>query len=257
MLGEIDGVYRQMTHKLITIGPSHYCEKVKWAFKLAGIDYVEDAHAPIFHLPYVKLAGGTRTVPVLKTPTEVIGDSTEILAWIQAKPDARWIPYPDKNSAKIRELEDEFDEIVGPHVRRVAYWHLLPNKALALRAIGGDSPNWETKTIDMLYDQCVKFMFKSMNIHADSVIRSNAKIMEVFDRVGQRLRDGRTFLMNDSLTAADITFASLAAPMLLPEKYGWTLPSIDEVPAGFRAEVDRYRATAAGEFALRIYATHR
>ncbi len=246
-----------MTNRLITIGISHYCEKARWALELAGIDFTEDAHAPVFHMPYVKLAGGKRSVPVLKTSNELLQDSSDILAWIQAKSDTRWSPYPEKNSAKIRELEDEFDEIVGPHVRRVAYWHLLPDKALALRSIGGQNPDWEAKTIDLFYAQASKFMMKSMNIHADSVIRSNAKILEVFERVGQRLSDGRTFLMNDTLTAADITFAALAAPVVLPQKYGWTLPVIEDVSAGFRAEVERYRAHPAGQFALRIYDDHR
>lgn len=246
-----------MTTKLITIGISHYCEKVRWALKLAGIDYIEDAHAPFFHIPYVKMAGGKRSVPVLKTTTDVIDDSTAILAWIQANPNARWNPYPEKNCAKIQELEDEFDDIIGPHVRRVAYWHLLPNQALALQTIGGKDPDIEIKTLGLFYDHVAKFMNKSMNIHADSVVRSNAKIMEAFERVAQRLSDGRKFLMNDSLTAADITFAALAAPLVLPEKYGWTLPNIDEIPGGFRAEVERYRDTAAGEFVLRIYETHR
>lgn len=246
-----------MTLKLVSIGPSHYVEKIRWALKLAGYSYEEDAHAPIFHVPYVKLAGGNRTVPVLKTPQGVWSDSTDILVWIDSRPESKWKPYPGPTAAKIRELEDEFDESLGPHTRRVGYFHLLPHKALAIKTMCGENPNWEGKTIELFYDQCAAMMRKTMRIDAEGAARSTQKINEVFDRAAQRLSDGRPYLMGEQLTAADITLASLGAPVILPPQYGWSMPSIDEAPTEFRAEIDRYRAHPAGQFILRLYENSR
>lgn len=242
---------------LISIGPSHYVEKVRWALKLAGFPYTEDPHAPVFHLPYVLLAGGKRTVPVLKTPQGTLSDSTDILKWIDKHPDAKWHPYPEPHSAKIQELEDEFDESLGPHTRRVGYFHLLPDKGLALKAIGGPNPNFETKTIDALYEHVAKMMRKSMRIDAEGAARSTKKIEEVFGRVNQRLSDGRPYLLGEQLSGADITLAALGAPMVLPPKYGWTLPTLEEAPPAFRAEVERYREMPAGQYILNLYEKHR
>ena len=49
--------------RLITIGPSHYCEKARWALERAGIEYVEHAHAPILHYAATLVLRGQRTTP--------------------------------------------------------------------------------------------------------------------------------------------------------------------------------------------------
>lgn len=246
-----------MTLKMTSIGPSHYCEKARWALDLAGFSYTDDPHAPFFHVPYVKLAGGKSSTPILKTPNGVLTDSTDILQWIQDQQASKWRPYPEDNNAKIRELEDEFDEVLGPHTRRLAYHHLLPNRELALQTIGGKNPNFEIKVINALYDQCVNVMRKGMRIDDEGAARSIVKVDEVFERVAQRISDGREYLMNDTLTAADVTFAALAAPLLLPEKYSWPLPTVENAPASYRDLVSKLRAHPAGQFAMRIYEQHR
>ena len=45
-------------YRLITIPPSHYCEKARWALDYAGISYREEGHPPLLHRLPVKLAGG-------------------------------------------------------------------------------------------------------------------------------------------------------------------------------------------------------
>ena len=68
-----------MTLRLITMGFSHYCEKARWALDRAKLDYVEESHAPLLHLPTARRFGG-RTVPLLvDTDTkQTFTDSTEI-----------------------------------------------------------------------------------------------------------------------------------------------------------------------------------
>ena len=78
-----------MPHRLIVIAPSHYSEKAAWALDLAKLPYVREVHAPLAHIAAVKKAGGQRSTPTLVVEGEVkrvIGDSTDILRWIQTEP---------------------------------------------------------------------------------------------------------------------------------------------------------------------------
>ena len=72
-----------------------------------------------------------------------------------------------------------------------------------------------------------------------------------------RNADYRRFLLGDGFTAADLTFAALAAPMLLPSGYGSPLPPPDAMPPVMAQEVYRLRAHPAGQFADRLYAEER
>ena len=83
--------------------------------------------------------------------------------------------------------------------------------------------------------------------------RSFAKVNAVFDDVGAALADGRRYLAGDRFTAADLAFASLAAPALLPDGYAKWIGGLDEMPPAMRAQVEAWRATPAGQFGVRLY----
>jgi glutathione S-transferase len=100
-------------------------------------------------------------------------------------------------------------------------------------------------------------MRRGMRINRSSAERSLARVREVFETVANVLEDGRTYLVGDGFTAADLSFAALAAPVLLPSGYGSSLPEPQQLPEEFRVIVDSMRATAAGGFALRLYEDHR
>ena len=71
--------------RLITIPISHYCEKARWALERAGIPYREERHVQGVHQFFARRAGGKLTVPVLVTPAGAIGESAEILDWVDRR----------------------------------------------------------------------------------------------------------------------------------------------------------------------------
>ena len=79
----------------------------------------------------------------------------------------------------------------------------------------------------------------------------------VFQEVEDRLTQGRRFLVGERFTAADLTFAALAAPMVLPAQCRAVHPTLEEAPSQLREEVVRLRDTVAGRFALRLFAEER
>ena len=246
-------------YRLITIPPSHYCEKARWALDRAGVDYTEDRYPPLLHYPACRRAGGGRTTPVLVTDVGVFADSTDILEFIDSRHADGWRPYPTDSvqRAGVTELEELFDNRLGPHSRRLAYFHLLPNRELLCTSVLAGVRRRDRTIFLALLPLMRALMRRGMSIDAASAGRSLERVREVFHTVGQRLVSGRRYLVGDRFTAADLSFAALAAPLLLPRNYGVPLPTLAELPAELLPLVDELRSSPAGEFGLRIYRDHR
>lgn len=245
------------TPRLVTITFSHYCEKARWALQRAGVAFVEDGHLPLFHFPAVRRAGAPRTVPALVTADGVLGDSTDILRWIDARaPEDRRL-YPEPVAAEALALEERFDADLGPATRRWAYGFLLREPALIRELCESGAPAWERRALPWIFPLARVLMRKGMRIDDAGVERSRRKIEEVFADVDARLADGRRYLTGERLTAADITFAALAAPAVGPAEYAVPFPAIERYPAAIQAEIAAWRARPAGAFALRLYAEDR
>lgn len=243
---------------LVTITFSHFCEKVRWALDLAKIDYRESGHLPIFHVLAVRRHGGWRSVPALVTDEGVINDSTNILGWIDKQtPHVHLYGRSSDDRREIERFEDLCDEQLGPHTRRWAYFYLLPMRDLTLRMTEEGAPPLEHAALRVVFPLARKMMRQTMKIDAKGAERSRKKIEEVFAEVEKRLSDGRKYLVGDGLSAADITFASLAAVVLLPEQYGAKLPDLEDLPEEAQVHIRAWREHPAGQFALRLFKEHR
>lgn len=241
--------------RLITIAISHYCEKARWALERGGLAYREEPHAPMLHLRHSKGAGGGDSVPVLCTGSEVLADSTDILRWVDGRTNLGLYPTPE-----ALELEEFFDETLGPHVRRLAYRYVLEDGPLTRRVLTTGVSRGERWAYRALQPGITFCMRRLMNITPASAERSHAKVVEAFDRADALLADGRRFLTGDRFTAADLTFASLGAPVVGPESYGPQgigLPGPSELPGAFQAVVRPLRERPAGRLIARLYADER
>jgi len=243
------------TYRLVSIPASHYCEKARWALDRLDVPYREEGHPPVLHWRAARSAGGGRTVPILVTDLGVMPDSTEILQFLDARHAGDWRPYPldEAQKTEVEELEELFDSRLGPHTRRVVYFYLLQYKHHFLQSILAGVGKGE-RTVFKLSLPVMKFLLrKGMKITPSSAERSMEKVREVFATVDDRLADGRKFLVGDTFSAADLTFAALAAPVLLPREYGSVLPPLTELPDDLLAVVEEFRSAPAGQFGLRIY----
>lgn len=242
-----------MTARLITIPFSHYCEKARWALDRAGLAYAEDGHLPLFHYLATARARAGRTVPVLVAGDQVFADSTDIVAFADDHRPGSLLPH---DRAAALALEDDFDRQLGPATRRWAYFYLLPQRE-AIASMGSAVPGWELAALRVTRPLALGFLRRGLKIDREGVERSRTKIEDTFARVAEMLRDGRRYLAADRFTVADLTFASLAWPVLLPPEHPIGMPGLELFPPEARGQIDRWRSSPAGKHALRMYVEHR
>lgn len=245
---------------LITIPISHYCEKARWALDRAGLPFREERHLQIFHLWPAYRAGGGDSVPVLVTPTEVISDSTDIMHWVDARtPVSRRLFLSGERTGKqVEELESQLDAGLGVAGRLWMYTYMLGEIPLIIRYSEKHGIPWhQLKALPFAFPLIKKGVERALGAGPSSRSESKAEVDRTFAQIASRLSDGRPYLTSDRFTAADLTFAALAASVLIPADYGVALPALEELPDAMRKQVLFWREHPAGKFAQRMYRQHR
>ncbi|MFI4991652.1 MAG: glutathione S-transferase family protein [Solirubrobacterales bacterium] len=242
--------------RLITIPISHYCEKARWSLARAGIAYREERHVQGIHRLVARRAGGGVTVPVLVTPEGAIGESHEILEWVDERtpPEQRLFPTEEQARSEVEVLCRRFDAELGPKGRRLMYAHLLRDRPLALRFNNEGVPRWEERTIRYGWPAIELVIRRVLDITPGIEVDDEAAVWREFDFVAERLADGRPYLCGERFTAADLTFASLSAAVVVPPVYGVTLPQPQEMRPETAAMIERAREHPAGAYALSLFA---
>ncbi len=114
-------------------------------------------------------------------------------------------------------------------------------------------PAWERRALEVAYPLLARAIDRYLDVTPAAAARSEAEVRAIFDAVGKRLDDGRPYLCGERFSAADLTFAALAAAVLMPPEYGVPLPQPDELPAPIAAVVRELRAHPAGAHALAMF----
>jgi glutathione S-transferase len=245
--------------RLLTIPISHFCEKARWALERAGLDYVEERHVQGVHLIRARRAGGGSTVPVLVTDEGVYPESEEILRYADERidPEQRLFPADAKLRDDVVTLCRELDVGLGPDGRRLMYAHMLKLKRPMLRVNNQGVPAWEARMLSALWPVMTRFGRRELGIGPDTIEAEKENVRRAFDAIAERLADGRPHLCGERFTAADLTFACLAAAVLVPPEYGVRLPQPDELPEHIARDIRSMREHPAGAYALELFRTER
>lgn len=224
---------------------SHYSEKVRWALEHKGIDHRRRSPLPGSHIPiaFALTRGSQVTLPVLTVEGRAIGDSTEIIAALEARyPDPPLYPIDAEERARAIELEEWFDENLGPHARLLPFYELTqePELFAEVAAASVPGPLGKAKPVVGAYARA----YTSIRWNADSsedAERARAGIIAAFGKLEAELEKGDgEFLVGESLSVADVTAASLFYPLVVPPE-GPLDPSLPRPPA-----LERFRESLSG-----------
>lgn len=226
---------------------SHYSEKVRWALEYKGIDHVRRTPLPGTHIPIALFLtrGAQPTFPVLQMDGRTIGDSTAIIAALDAKYFDRPL-YPSKPDERLRalELEEWFDENLGPHARLLPFHDLIeePDLFAEVAVESVPAPLAKAKPLVGAYARAYTSLRWGANDDEDAE-RAREGIVAALDKLEDELARGDgEFLVGRSLSVADITAASLFYPLVVPPE-GPLSPDLPRPPAfdRFRSELSDRR----------------
>jgi glutathione S-transferase len=244
--------------RLITFGISHYCEKVRWALDQTGFSYIEERHLPPLHWLKTRPLGGS-SVPVLVTEVEVLKDSADILRHLDsiAPPHLKLYPESSVLRREVEDLEAQFNRKLGVATRQWGYFYVLQNRGLIKQLWCKGVPTWEKLLFPMTFSSTRRVVYTNYNVNYESAITAYQRTQQIFQAVSDRLADGRKYLVGERFSAADLTFASLSAPGVVPPEYGGVLPELKQLPDEMVKQIQTLRDTVAGQYALRLYQQER
>jgi glutathione S-transferase len=236
---------------------SHYNEKVRWALDYKRIPHARRSMLPGFHRLMARYLAGVDTSPVLQLNGRAVGDSSAILQVIEERwPDPALIPADPRQRQRALEIEDWFDEELGPHIRRAVYQELLPYPEVVIPLFTDGASGVSTAILRRSFPVLRIGMRQVMNIHAEPAARSRAKCIEALDRLERELADG-DYLVGDSFTIADLTVASLFYPLALPPEFPYRSPTWEELPEGAREFLGEMRDRPGAHWVGEMYRRHR
>jgi glutathione S-transferase len=241
-----------MAPTLVTIPISHYCEKARWALDRAGVEYVEKRHLPGLHRAAVRHAGGGLTAPLMVLDDgSVIPESSEIVAWAAARgADVRFC-------AESCALAADYDERLGPATRLWVYHRMFDHPDLVAQPMTDGVPGWQRTVYRRGYPALAFAIAQVLTINDETAVEAEKAFRAVYEEVDALLSDGRPYLAGDAFSIADLTFASLSAPLIGPPNYGVTLPAVADLPPGMIPVVEEHRESRAGQHALKMFEQER
>ena len=236
---------------------SHYVEKVRWALDYKRVPTsAARCSRGCTAVKAKRLTGDTSTRRC--SPSTGARSATRLESSPRSRSagrSRRCIPRIEAQRRRALELEEFFDEELGPHIRRAFYHELLPHRSCWCRCSptagrarrgpcsGPDSPAcvWPCGEIG----------------HQRRVGRaSRAKMVAAMDRLEREISTSG-YLVGDSFTVADLTAAALFYAVARPPEFPYPMVADDDLPDSWREFLDSLAQRPGGQWVAEIYRRHR
>jgi glutathione S-transferase len=241
------------------ISISHYNEKARWALDHKRVPHRRRAVPGGFHMPMaVALTGGAGfTFPILVLDGEAISDSTAIIGALEARwPEPALYPEDPSERRRALDLEDYFDEELGPAIRLVG-WHEMTRDPERLSGLMDQFLPPAMRGKQSARDASARFAaaFTALRYGVKSeeaAERSRQQVVVALDRLEAEL-DGNEYLVGDRFTVADLTAAALFYPLVLPPEG----PDLGDPPEAFQRFREPLEDRPGYRWVAEIYRSHR
>ncbi|HEY4336074.1 MAG TPA: cytochrome P450 [Puia sp.] len=248
--------YDKKTPTLVCSSTGGSDEIVRWVLDRQDILYQHKMQSPPFcESAANRLVGGTGpdNLPVLIRTDALLYGTDSIVDYIEGRslPSNRLIPADPAKKSEVMVLYNLFRHELEGKVTRYVYTQLLPEPSLArglftqgMSVTGKWRYRWGYGSIRKTLYRSTGGMGNGEDLHG---------INDILDRVDSLLKDGRKYLAGAVCSLADIAFAAIAAPLVLPEEFGGAICRINQVPAAWRTNIIGWRDRPSGQFILRLY----
>jgi glutathione S-transferase len=234
---------------------SHFNEKARWALDFKGVPHVRRSLLPGAHVLRIRRMTGQTAVPVLQMNGHVVHDSTRIIAALEeAHPDPPLYPRDEAERRRALDLEDFFDEELGPHIRLAAFYQLLAHPDLVVAMFSQESGFAARAAFRLAFPLLRIGLRKAMRIDAERAELGIRKTVAALDRIEAEVGPSG-YLVGDRFTVADLTGAALLSPLVAPPEFPYPLPKPAPPPmTEFR---DSVAGRGAFQWVLEMYRRHR
>lgn len=203
---------------------SHYNEKARWALDYKGITHRRRTLAPGLHPIATRRLAGTQTTPILELDGEVLTDSTEIIAALEARsPEPALYPAGEPERERALALEEHFDTELGPYIRGAVFAAVLPDARASAAAfsqgLGPGKRAIHRATLRLARPAIRRAVIDSYG--GPDTCRE--KTLAALDRLEAELGD-RKYLVGDSFSSADLTAAALFHILVAPPQFPYEYP---------------------------------
>jgi glutathione S-transferase len=241
---------------------SHFSEKARWALAWKEVEHRRRAPIPGVHIAYALwlTRGGSTTFPILELDGEAIADSTAIIAALERRfPAPPLYPEDPAERARALELEEYFDENVGPQIRLFA-WHEVTKdrEGEGMGPVAAESlpPALRRLGIVRAAARSMGSAFVALRYSARDDERAavaGQQVLGAFERLESEL-DGREYLVGDRFSVADLTAAALLYPVVMPPEAPQTMT---EIPASLDRFFAPLRERPGGRWVTEMFRRHR
>ncbi len=234
---------------------SHYNEKARWALDHKGVPHLRRAVTAGDHRRIAKRLTGGATFPILELDGRAIGDSTRIIAELERRhPRPALYPADPAQRRRALELEDFFDEELGPYTRLLFLAHALGDRALTRRAFAPDVSLGRRVVGTLTWPLVKRRVRADFGIDDLSVEHAFQKVRAAGERFAAEVGPDR-YLVDHGFTVADLTLASLLAPVVAPEQFPYAQPQRGHPLVA--PVVDAIAESGMADWARWLYARHR
>jgi len=239
--------------KLYQFPISHFCEKIRWALEFKNIDYEIKNLLPGLHGLTTKKLSPVTSVPILTHDDKAIQGSSKIISYLdQTFPKRSLTPQEPKTKSEALTWEKYIDREIGVNIRLCCYHILLEYPETVIPVFTHNGPWYGKPLLTVMFPKLKVKMMQRMKINDVSAKKAKEDMRIAIDKLHSHYQK-HEFLAGNQFSRADLTAASLLAPLCKPEKYGLNWP--DKFPE----KMEELIAELSGEtrWVLNFYENYR
>lgn len=233
---------------------SPFCEKVRWMLDHKELHYVAKNMMVGLHQPFALYHTKQKQLPILQDGQRWVSDSTVIAEYL----DEIYPEYPlilPKYQKDIYHFDNKAQQL-GRCVRYCVLYYLLQDEQSGMLKIllgeKGFFAKYHTFSDKILYSYLRQYLkSEQMSIHY-----SEQKMYQLFDELNQDLI-GKTYLCADQFSLADMSLASMLAPLLNIENTPWFLEYQQSYPSDLQIHAQYLQQMPLADYVHEMYRKHR